>query len=68
MPELAKRRVGSSWGTVDDEGMCECLSWVKYEMKVSRTRVTGHGVLSPFVDVDDIVLLMGVLLMGVVVC
>jgi len=38
IPALAKRRVGSSWGMVDEEGTKVC-PWLsrKYEIKVSRT-------------------------------
>lgn len=43
MPALAKRSVGSSWGTtgLDFQKVCSCLS-VKNEMNESRTRDAGQ--------------------------
>lgn len=44
MPALANKRVGSSWGMVEEDGtnVCPCF-WTKKSMKVDRTLLTGHS-------------------------
>ncbi len=45
IPEFAKRRVGSSWGTTGDDTTNVCSRCSKNSTKVFRTRDTGQAIL-----------------------
>lgn len=49
MPALAKRRVGSSWGTTLEEGQWVWPSFSKKATKVLRIFAAGHCGAAPFV-------------------
>ncbi len=67
MPELAKRRVGSSWGMEGEEGTWE-WAWLetKKSTKASRTLETGQAVVVVVVVMAGVVVLLVVLLVVLV--